>query len=229
MKIIRALYVLIFVLLVYLGLCLVGWGLTDLNGFLSSPYRMGYALVVGGFALLCGIQSYHSLAGIQDGKEETGQRIKRQTLIGGILVFILFIGLVLIPFSSKRNWLIFSVITWLGWVGVVLCGMGYWLVFWSGLALGRQYSAEVTLQKDHHLITKGPYRFIRHPRYLGLLLISFGFSLIFHSWLGLIFTAFAKILVLTRIHDEEGLLQDHFGSQWEDYCRKTWRIMPFIF
>ena len=229
MKILRAIYVFSFVLIVYLGFCLVGWGLSDHAGFFASPARMGYALVVTGFALLCGIQSYHSLAGIQDGKEETGQRIKRQTLIGGILVLFLFIGLVLIPFSSKRNWFVFPEITWLGWAGVLLCGIGYWLVFWSGLSLGRQYSAEVTLQQDHQLITKGPYRSIRHPRYLGLLLISFGFSLIFYSWLGFLFTAIAKILILSRIHDEEQLLHEHFGKRWEEYCHKSWRLVPFIF
>lgn len=229
MKALRATYVFVFVLIVYLGFCLIGWGLSDLTGFFASPIRFGYAVAVASFALLCGVQSYYSLAGIQDGKEETGQRIKRQTFIGGILVFILFIGLVLIPFSSKRNWLVFPEIPWLGWAGVVFCSIGYWLVFWSGLALGRQYSAEVTLQKDHQLITKGPYRLIRHPRYLGLLLISFGFSLIFHSWLGFLFTAIAKILILSRIHDEEQLLHEHFGKVWEEYCHKSWRLMPFIY
>jgi protein-S-isoprenylcysteine O-methyltransferase Ste14 len=229
MKILRALYVFIFILSIYLGINLVGWGLSDLSGFSANPARLGYAGVVIGFALLCGIQSYHSLAGIQDGREETGQRIKRQSLIGGILVFILFIGLALIPFSSKRSWLIFPDSTWLSWAGVVFCGIGYCLVFWSGLALGRQYSAEVTLQKDHQLITKGPYQLIRHPRYLGLLLTSFGFSLIFHSWLGFLISAIAKTLILSRIHDEEYLLHEHFGKEWEVYYQKSWRLIPLIY
>ena len=229
MKIFRALFVFSFALLVYLGLCLVGWGLTDLSTFFANPTRMAYALVVAGFAALCGIQSYHSLAGIQDGKEETGQRMKRQSLIGGIPVFGLFLGLIIIPFSSKRSWFIFTEITWLSWAGTIMCGFGYWLVFWSGLALGRQYSAEVTLQKDHQLITAGPYRLIRHPRYLGILLISLGLSLVFHTWIGFVFTIFALILVLTRIHDEEQLLKSHFGKEWEDYCGQSWRLIPLIF
>ncbi len=197
MKTLRAFYVFGFVLIVYLGFCLVGWGLSVIAGFFANPIRFGYAVIVTGFALLCGVQSYYSLAGIQDGKEETGQRIKRQTLIGGILVSILFIGLVLIPFSSKRHWLVFPEIPWLGWVGVVYCGSGYWLVFWSGLALGRQYSAEVTLQKDHQLITEGPYQFIRHPRYWDY---CFSFWIQPHLLFlaGFPITAIAKILILSR-------------------------------
>jgi protein-S-isoprenylcysteine O-methyltransferase Ste14 len=62
-----------------------------------------------------------------------------------------------------------------------------------------------------------------------LLLISCGFSLIFHSWLGFLFTAIAKILILSRIHDEEQLLRSHFGKEWEEYCHKSWCLMPFIY
>jgi protein-S-isoprenylcysteine O-methyltransferase Ste14 len=229
MKILRAMYVFSFTLLVYLGLCLLGWGLTDISDFFIASTRLAYALIIAAFALLVGTQSYHSLAGIQDGKEETGQRVRRQTIIGSMLVVSLFAGLFLIPFSSRREWLVFPELTWLAWIGTASCASGYWLVFWSGLALGRQYSAEVTLQKDHQLITTGPYRLIRHPRYLGILFIALGLTLVFHSWIGLLFTFVAKGLILFRIHDEEKLLQEHFGKQWEDYCRKSWRLVPYLY
>ena len=229
MKFLRAIYVFSFTLLVYLGFCLFGWDVTDFANFFSHPARMAYGLVVATFATVVGVQSYHSLAGIQDGKEETGKRVQRQTVIGGLLVFSLFAGLVLIPFTSKHSWLVFPEINFLSWAGVAFSTLGYGLVFWSGMALGRQYSAEVTLQKDHQLITSGPYQLIRHPRYLGVLLIAFGLTLIFYSWLGFVFTAFAMGMIFLRIHDEEQLLQNHFGKDWEDYNHKTWRLIPYIY
>jgi protein-S-isoprenylcysteine O-methyltransferase Ste14 len=229
MKILRAVYVFSFTLLIYLGLCLLGWGLTDISDFFADSTRLAYALIIAVFALLVGTQSYHSLAAIQDGKEETGQRIRRQTIIGSMLVVSLFTGLFLIPFSSRHEWLVFPELTWLAWIRAACSASGYWLVYWSGLALGRQYSAEVTLQKGHQLITTGPYRLIRHPRYLGILFIALGLTLVFHSWLGLLFTMVANGLILFRIHDEEKLLQEHFGKQWEDYCRKSWRLVPYLY
>lgn len=229
MKYLRAVGVFVSTLVIYLGTCLLGWGITKVNLFFSTTTRFGYALAVLLFSVIVGIQAFQSLSGIQDGKEESGQRVKRQSIIGAILVFSLFAGLFFIPFTSQRGMLVFPEIRFISWLGVALSSIGYGLIFWSGLALGRQYSAEVTLQKDHVLVTSGPYRIIRHPRYLGVILISLGLSFIFHAWLGVLITTFAVVLVFLRIHDEEQLLHQHFRKEWEDYCHKTWRMIPYIF
>jgi protein-S-isoprenylcysteine O-methyltransferase Ste14 len=97
------------------------------------------------------------------------------------------------------------------------------------MALGRQYSADVTIQEDHHLITNSIYHFIRHPRYLGVIALSIGVSCIFRSWIGLITSVLFLIILLYRIKDEETLMHKEFGGEWEAYCKRSWRLIPYIF
>jgi protein-S-isoprenylcysteine O-methyltransferase Ste14 len=229
MKTLRVMVVFIVTLSGYLGFMLLGWGLNDLKGFFSDPARLAYALIVVCFAALVGIQSYPSLAGIQDGKDEIDKRVHRQSSVGLLLLLLLLASLVFLPYTSRRGLVVFPGTVFLSWLGAGLCGIGYFLIFWSGLALGRQYSAEVTIQKDHQLITSGPYHLIRHPRYLGILLVAFGLTLLFHTWLGLAVTALAKGLILFRIQDEEDLMHSHFGKAWEEYCQHSWRLVPHVF
>jgi len=117
----------------------------------------------------------------------------------------------------------------LRWTGLVLATTGMGGIFWSGWALGRLYSPEVTLQKEHHLVTYGPYRWIRHPRYLGGMLQGIGLSLLFRSWIGLILTAVFVVIILFRIRDEEAMMSAEFGAGWQEYCRKSWRLIPLLF
>ena len=229
MKILRSFGVFISTLLIYLGVSLLGWGISDIQGFFFYPARAAYAFTIACFAILVGIQAFYSLAGIQDGKDEIGKRVRRQSFVGSLMVLVLLLFFILIPYTSRREMAVFASIVFLSWIGVLTCAVGYLLIYWSGLALGQQYSAKVTIQKDHHLITSGPYRLIRHPRYLGILLVAFGFILLFHSWLGLVVIAVAKGLILFRIKDEEDLMHKHFRKAWEEYCRHSWRLVPYVF
>jgi protein-S-isoprenylcysteine O-methyltransferase Ste14 len=112
---------------------------------------------------------------------------------------------------------------------MALCGLGYMLIFLSGVALGRQYSQEVTIQKDHKLITKGVFHYIRNPRYSGVMNVGIGLSLLFRSWVGLIICFGLIIILLFRIEDEEALLKNEFGQEWENYCKTSWRLIPFLY
>jgi len=115
------------------------------------------------------------------------------------------------------------------WLGVLLAGVGTLFIFWSGVALGRLYSPEVTVQEGHHLVTSGPYRFVRHPRYAGGIALILGMVLVFRSWVGLLVAvAFVAILGL-RIRDEEALMRQEFGAEWDAYCRRSWRLIPRVY
>ncbi len=229
MKYLRAVGVLLSTAILYLGLPLLGWGVNDLQGFLSLYPRAGYALVVATFSLLVGIQALNSIEGITGSSGVESKLIRRQSIIGHVLVLILYLALIFLPFSDRHN--IGSIVydQTLRWIGLALCAFGYLLIFWSGLALGRQYSVEVTIQKDHQLITSGPYRTIRHPRYLGILSLAFGMSLLFNSLIGLAIYPLIIWLIIDRIKDEEYLMQKEFGDTWRTYCQKTWRLIPYIF
>ena len=100
---------------------------------------------------------------------------------------------------------------------------------WAQVRLGRQFSVQVTLQEDHALITDGPYRFLRHPRYLGIILFSTGISMIFRSAAGLGLVVLITAVLIWRIVDEETLLHRQFGEAWEVYRRRTRRLVPWIY
>jgi len=155
MKILRAIGVFITTALIYLGIPLAGWGILKIGSFFGTYHYSGYAVLVFTFSLLVGIQAFTSLEGIQDGPGAEGIKVHRQSIIGSLLIGTLAVALFIIPFLSRHGIGVFGQLQIISWFGVALCGFGYLLIYWSGLALGKQYSAEVTLQKDHKLITTG--------------------------------------------------------------------------
>ncbi len=214
--------------ILYAGLPLLGWGLDDPAGFFASPQRTGYALSIAGFGLVAACQMILLPESFHGGKGQTEKFVPRQRIVRAAVTLLLFIGLVLIPFTDRRGLLAMTENPALRWTGLLLAVLGLGLIFWSGLALGRFYSQEVTLQEGHRLITRGPYKIVRHPRYLGIFIMGVGQSLLFHSWIGIGLTMLAMVFVFFRIHDEEILMHKEFGAEWEAYCRKTRKLMPYF-
>ncbi len=216
-------------LLMYLGVTLLGWGLDDLPGFFASAPRAVYAVLVGLFSLAIAVQAISAPEGIVGDRGDADKRVRRQTIMGAVLTGSLFVMMVFMPFADRRGIGVVGDESMIRWAGVVLCGLGYALVFWSGLSLGRQYSAEVTIQPDHHLITSGAYRVIRHPRYLGVLCLAVGVPLLFHSWIGLLVSVLVLAVLQVRIGDEEVLMSSEFGLEWDSYRRHSWRLIPYVY
>jgi len=228
MKLLRAGIFFIATGLLYLGVPLLGWGLGHVRGYFSSTPRMGYAVVVGLFSLAVGVQAFSSTEGIRGGKGEADKLVFRQEIVRIVLVLSLYTTLFFIPFFDRRGIGVLNE-NLLRWVGVALSAVGFGLVFLSGLALGRQYSADVTIQKEHRLITSGIYRLIRHPRYLGVIALLIGISRIFRSWFGLLASVIFLVIILYRISDEEDTLHKEFGKDWETYCSHSWCLIPYVY
>jgi len=229
MRLFRSVLFFFATLLMYLGVPLLGWGLGSLAEFFSLSPRLGYAMVVCLFSLAVGLQAYNYIEGIRGKKGEAGKLVFRQTVIRYALEISLYLALIFIPFFDHRGIGVFNDNNALRWVGVGFSLLGYGLIFWSGVALGRQYSADVTIQENHHLITHSIYQFIRHPRYLGIMALSLGVAFIFRSWIGLIASVFFLAMLLYRINDEEAVMHAEFGSEWEAYCRRSWRLIPYLY
>jgi hypothetical protein len=149
MKYLRGIEYLMATMLLYLGGQLAGWWFDDFHGFFSTTYRAGYAGVVIVFALVIEIQAIDAPEGIEGSRGIERKLVRRQTIIGYLLSLILFVALIFLPFADRRSIGIVRDILALRWVGLLLCTVSYLLVFWSGLALGKQYCAELTMQKKH--------------------------------------------------------------------------------
>jgi protein-S-isoprenylcysteine O-methyltransferase Ste14 len=115
-------------------------------------------------------------------------------------------------------------------VGVFLFVVGLFLRWWAIITLGRFFTVDVTIEKDHELVERGPFRVVRHPSYTGVLLAFVGFALTLRNWAALlivlvpIFAAFIR-----RMNVEEEALSRALGAHYVDYMRRTKRLVPFVY
>lgn len=101
---------------------------------------------------------------------------------------------------------------------------------WAAMiTLGRFFTPHVALASDQELVVSGPYRFIRHPAYAGILLVFAGVGLAFENWLSMA-ALFALTLagVLNRVRVEEAALELRFGASYSDFAKRTKRFVPFV-
>jgi len=112
---------------------------------------------------------------------------------------------------------------------LLLCLAGIGLRTWSKVVLGRFYTFAIDLTEGHRVLTEGPYRFVRHPLYLGTFLVIAGFPLLTQSWATVWFLTVPTALVYgLRLPKEEAYLVRHLGADYQTYAQRTARLIPFI-
>jgi protein-S-isoprenylcysteine O-methyltransferase Ste14 len=85
------------------------------------------------------------------------------------------------------------------------------------------------VQKNQKVVDHGPYRYIRHPSYLGLFLIVIGIGLALHSWAGiLVLLVMNGVAFGYRMHVEEKVLVSELGDDYVQYIKRTKRLIPYI-
>jgi protein-S-isoprenylcysteine O-methyltransferase Ste14 len=212
-------------LLIFIGLPLLGWGVRDISGFFDNPARTAYVFII--IILQIFTIFYNPQVGrYQDDRKSGVARHKVDLFL--IQVFSLAI-VFFAPFSDSRSIATMNLGNPGRYLGLILIVPGFLLMQMAEKQLARQFSIEVTIQENHKLIQDGPYRFIRHPRYLGILIFFLGISFTFQSLLA-VFLVIALFLVLIwRIYAEEALMREEFGEEWDAYCRKSWRLIPLVY
>jgi protein-S-isoprenylcysteine O-methyltransferase Ste14 len=148
-----------------------------------------------------------------------------------VIAAIALIGLLdvyLPPYADRKEFWTIDGDT-IRWLGVVLFAAGGALRLWPVFVLGHRFSGLVAIQPGHTLVTSGVYGVIRHPSYLGLLVNSLGWGLAFRSGVGVLLTALLIPPLLARISAEERLLRSQFGGEYDTYCARTWRLIPWLY
>lgn len=116
-----------------------------------------------------------------------------------------------------------------GAVALAVFGSGLALRWWSIVVLGRFFTVDVAIRDDHVLVTRGPYRYVRHPSYTGLVVAVIGLLTMFGNWLALAGCASLVVAALViRIRVEERALAVTFGQRWTSHCSRTWRLLPWL-
>ncbi|TCN01325.1 protein-S-isoprenylcysteine O-methyltransferase Ste14 [Paenibacillus sp. BK033] len=113
--------------------------------------------------------------------------------------------------------------------GIILIILGIVLRVASVLTLRKYFTVTVQTMKNHQLIQSGVYKHLRNPSYTGLLFISVGVAFSLGNVLAIICSTFIFTLCLhVRIKVEEKALREQFKKEFDEYCSKTYRLIPFI-
>jgi len=121
---------------------------------------------------------------------------------------------------------IFAYRPWIGWAGVAITLLGFILTFWARFTLGDNWSSNVTIKVDHELIRTGPYRWVRHPIYTGLIVAMAGTALARDQWRGLPATLLIWLSFTIKRLKEEEFMRQTFGEQYAEYSKTAGAIFP---
>jgi protein-S-isoprenylcysteine O-methyltransferase len=116
------------------------------------------------------------------------------------------------------------------WAGLALVVLGL-MVRWSAiLTLKKWFTVDVAIQAGHRIVRHGLYRYLRHPSYSGTLISFVGLGLAFSSWISLLLFVVPPAWALhRRIQIEERALEEAFGDEYREYCRRTRRLVPGLY
>src|SRR5215510_9493284 len=202
----------------YLGLGILGWG--GWTAFFAHPARVALAVVL---FVLSGVSL------IAGGNLRRGLREDRSNR--WVIVALVLLGLLaayLPAYTDRKDFWTLDGET-MRWLGVVLYAAGGALRLWPVFVLGDRFSGLVAIQPGHTLVTSGVYGVIRHPSYLGLLVLSLGWALAFRSLVGVVLALINIVPLVARMRSEEALLHAQFGEQYDAYRRRTWRLVPGLY
>lgn len=111
-------------------------------------------------------------------------------------------------------------------LGALLTMLGVAFACWARYVLGRNWSSVVQVKQDHELIQSGPYRWVRHPIYTGLLLAFLGTAMAIGEWRGLVCVAIVAVSFWFKLKLEERWMRDNFGVAYESYMQRTKALIP---
>ncbi len=115
-------------------------------------------------------------------------------------------------------------------IGAIITIVGLFIRIKSILTLKQHFTYTVTKIENHELIETWLYKTIRHPGYLGQILIFIGVATSLSNWLSIILMTIPVLLgYIYRIRVEERFMIEQMGQKYLDYQRRTQRLIPLIF
>jgi protein-S-isoprenylcysteine O-methyltransferase Ste14 len=190
-----------------------------------------WILIVGVFAM----RTYFSLQVRKAGErllpdQQAIQQEGKGMFAARVVMFFLLLGWFVL-YAINPTWLAFLAIPlpdWLRWLGFILglASLGFWT--WTQVALGKQWSPQLQLREEHHLVTDGPYTRIRHPLYTAMMGYFAGLAFLTANWVFLILAVLVILGSIARVPKEEQMMLNEFGDQYKAYMGRTGRFFPKI-
>jgi protein-S-isoprenylcysteine O-methyltransferase Ste14 len=114
-------------------------------------------------------------------------------------------------------------------VGVLLMAAGIVLRQWSVALLGRYFTTDVRLHEGQTVVDTGPYRWLRHPSYTGMLLTFLGIGLALGNWASVLaLVVLPTIGLVVRIRFEERVLLEGLGEPYRRFAESRARLIPGV-
>lgn len=145
------------------------------------------------------------------------------TLLGAILMF-----------GLHKSWPSVEVVLWhtpsaVAWTLAALTICGFVLTWWARVALGRLWSSGVARKANHSIVTAGPYRFVRHPIYSGIILAALTTAGAKGNGAACLGAALIVLGLSIKARVEEAFLRDELGeAQYDAYARRVPMLVPFM-
>lgn len=216
-------------LAIFIGLPLLAWvTFSEANAsqgyFLQHPARVMYLVLVFELLLASAVWFDHPL---KNREKQTEKPVQPASLV---LIQIVSIAIVLLaPITDCLGKFTLAAPDDMRYVGLLLFTGGFCLMLAAQSKLGKHFSVQLELKKGHRLVTEGPYRKVRHPRYTGIIIFNIGLSLIFMSGAALVGTALLTGILCWRISAEEKMLAGEFDTSWQHYRATSWRLVPYLY
>jgi protein-S-isoprenylcysteine O-methyltransferase Ste14 len=131
-------------------------------------------------------------------------------------------------FAMWGNTAIFPSSATLAAIGIAITCLGFAVTLWARLILGSNWSGTVTIKVDHELIRTGPYRWVRHPIYTGLIVALIGTAIVLDQWRGVPAIFLLWLAFTIKRLKEEQFMRQTFGEQYTAYSQTTGAIFPSL-
>lgn len=202
----------------------IGWGINDLQQLPAHPARAILLILLFVQFLMAGI--FAPMSALNINQQDYYQISRLVTVLGAVgSTLFLFVS----AFSDSRDWMQLFGGDWVRYFGLLLFTMGSMLSTWATVHVSGKFGEYRIMQTDRYLITDGPFRYIRHPRCFGGILMFVGVPLIFLSSLGLLLALISAAGLLERIGRQEKVLQQAFKEEWTTYAQRTRCFIPWVY
>lgn len=158
---------------------------------------------------------------------QTGQFDQRSTQFIVLAYFVC--GAALLLTSVFNKWRSAILPAWVGWLGILVALLGFGLRIWSMNVLGKFYTRTLKVTASQSIVRDGPYHLIRHPGYLGSILIWSGVAASTQNGIVLVVVLLVMFGVYVyRIQTEEKMLLET-NADYAEYRKRTWRLIPLVY
>lgn len=191
----------------------------------ETPFRVGVAIVM---FLTMAVTAYYRLQAASSGErishKEEGCLFASVLRLCGAVLWISTFAYLVAPQSVE--WAAAPLPTWLRWCGAISGAICSMLMYWTLASLGKNLTDTVVTRATATLVTRGPYRFVRHPFYLIVAILMASVTVTSANWLIGVSSLAVIGLLVVRTSKEEQMLIARFGEPYRDYMEKTGRFFP---